>query len=68
MVGRSTREETPQYDGIYSAWNRFTLPDLPWKHSAIMINPVKGQDVLAFLDDEPVYEAKRDYGLSIMLC
>jgi len=62
LAGAQEKKRPPQFDGGYSAWSRFTLPELPWKHSAIMINQVKGQDILAFLDDEPVFEVKRDYG------
>ncbi|WP_339271293.1 HAMP domain-containing sensor histidine kinase [Paenibacillus sp. FSL W8-0187] len=61
LAGIPDKTGPPKSDGVYSAWNRFTLPALPWKHSAIMIDRIKGQDVLAFLDNEQVYEAKRDY-------
>lgn len=61
LTGTPENKVPPKSDGVSSAWNRFTLPDLPWKQSAIMIDRIKGQDVLAFLNDEPVYEAKRDY-------
>lgn len=61
LAGAPEENRPPMLDGGYSAWNRFTLPAFPWKYSAIMIDLIKGQNVVVFMDDEQVYEAKRDY-------
>lgn len=61
VEGRPDETGPPKSDGVYSAWNRFTLPKFPWSQSAIMIDRIKGQNVMVFLENELLYEAKRDY-------
>lgn len=44
-----------------SAWFRFTLPKDLLIQPAILLGRINGKDVLAFIEDEPVFQSKRDY-------
>lgn len=44
-----------------SAWFRFTLPNDVLNQPAILLGRINGKDVLAFIDDVPVFESNRDY-------
>ncbi|GAB6929250.1 hypothetical protein JCM10914A_32330 [Paenibacillus sp. JCM 10914] len=48
-------------DAVNSVWNRFIVPEYDGKQAAIMINRIRGQDVLVFRELELVYEQRRDY-------
>lgn len=44
-----------------SAWFRVLLPNEDWSQPAVLLEEVGGKDVLAFVEDEPVFESQRDY-------
>ncbi|MEK3731509.1 HAMP domain-containing sensor histidine kinase [Paenibacillus sp. FSL M8-0334] len=52
----------PKPEGVHSAWSRFTVPDLSWKQPALMLDRVEGQEVVVYLEHEPLYESRRNYG------
>ena len=54
--GRSSKPE-----GATSAWFRVNLPDNKWNHPAIFLEQLEGQDILVFLENEPIFGSSRDY-------
>ncbi|WP_054956250.1 sensor histidine kinase [Paenibacillus dakarensis] len=48
-------------EGAVSAWFRASLPHDVLNQPAILLGQVTGKDVIAFVEDEPLFESHRDY-------
>src|SRR5690606_38219119 len=46
---------------IHSAWIRFELPELTWTRPAIHLSKLTARDVVIYIDNEVVYESRRNY-------
>lgn len=51
----------PQNQQTRTAWIQMKLPSLEWNTPAVLMEPVYGQHIVVYLDDQKIYELSRDY-------